>query len=190
MRAVRSKLNRKNLIRASYAVIPSLVISVVIYSCNRSDITYNPPVDDAAVEQIAKSYAPPSLADHMANMGYSTIDTFLVTAYLAIDEYENRFHGITYSGVPAKANHTVAVDPRVVPLGGWLYIENLGWYRAEDTGNMIKGNRLDICVETRTEAMKWGKRKMQVWFLSPEQFAQANEPENAAVESESVGSSS
>jgi 3D (Asp-Asp-Asp) domain-containing protein len=122
-------------------------------------------------------------------MGYSTIDTFIVTAYLAIDEYENRFHGITYSGVPAKANHTVAVDPRVVPLGAWLYIEDLGWYRAEDTGNMIIGKRLDICVETRDEAMQWGKRKRQVWFLSPEQFAKINESDDMAEKSVAIASS-
>ena len=90
---------------------------------------------------------------------------FLVTAYLAIDTLERRFHGITFTGTVALPYHTVAVDPRVVPLGSWLFIEGCGWFRAEDTGNMIIGNRLDICVATRVEAVKWGIKQKRVWVV-------------------------
>ena len=169
--------------KAGYTILPALLIFIGSLECDsNTSLSY-----DSADEQMNDAIGPPALEEHMEDMGYSTIDTFIVTAYLAIDEYENRFHGITYSGVPAKPYHTVAVDPRVVPLGAWLYIENLGWYRAEDTGNMIKGKRLDICVETRPEAMEWGKRKMQVWFLSPEQFERADEQAEVAIDNAEAG---
>ncbi len=110
----------------------------------------------------------------------------MVTAYLAIDEYENRFHGITFSGVPAIPFHTVAVDPKVVPLGSQLFIEGLGWWKAEDTGNMIKGNRLDICLPTRDEAVEWGKRKRQVWFKPPKDFVEDNQTRPLLLSDNSV----
>lgn len=126
---------------------------------------------------------PPTCTKYMAQMGYSAPDTFIVTAYLAIDEFENRFHGITYSGVPAKPYHTLAVDPKIIPLGTWVYIEGLGWWKAEDTGNMIKGNRLDICVTTRHEAMRWGKQNRHVWVMTPDGRDIRIEQENVMLSS-------
>ena len=114
----------------------------------------------------------PGISEYLEQQGYTQTNNFIVTAYLAIDEYENRFHGITFSGVPAIPFHTVAVDPKVVPLGSQLFIEGLGWWKAEDTGNMIKGNRLDICLPTRDEAVEWGKRNRQVWFKPPKDFVE------------------
>jgi len=122
----------------------------------------------------SEPYGPPTVSEYMNQQGLTAPDTFVVTAYLAIDKFENRFHGITFSGAPAKPFHTVAVDPKVIPLGTWLYIEGLGWWKAEDTGNMIKGNRLDICLPTRTEAMSWGKQNRQVWITGPRELDNKN----------------
>jgi 3D (Asp-Asp-Asp) domain-containing protein len=56
----------------------------------------------------------------------------------------------------------VAVDPKVVPLGTLMYIEGYGFGVAEDTGGAIKGNKIDVCIENRREAMAWGRRKVRV----------------------------
>ena len=60
-------------------------------------------------------------------------------------------YGITYSGIRAKEFHTVAVDPKVIPLGSILYIEfpekynfRNGLYVAEDIGSLIRGNKIDV----------------------------------------------
>ena len=81
-------------------------------------------------DQKVEKYGPPTVSDYLTELGYVSPDTFEVTAYLAVDKYERRFHGITFSGVPAKPYHTVAVDPKVVPLGSWIYIDGLGWWKA------------------------------------------------------------
>lgn len=60
---------------------------------------------------------------------------------------------------------TVAVDPRVIPLGTRLYVDGYGFARAMDTGGAIKGNRIDLFFETREEALKWGRRSVQVFVL-------------------------
>src|SRR6185312_15520406 len=43
---------------------------------------------------------------------------------------------------------TVAVDPRVIPLGSTVYIQGLGVFKAEDTGGAIIGDRVDVFVGT------------------------------------------
>ena len=59
----------------------------------------------------------------------------------------------------------VAVDPKVIPLRTRLYIEGYGYATAMDIGSAIKGNRIDLFFETRKEALKWGRRTVQVFVL-------------------------
>ncbi len=60
---------------------------------------------------------------------------------------------------------TVAVDPRVIPLGSRLYIDGYGPGRAMDVGRSIKGNRVDVFFPTRQEAVQWGRRTVDVFIL-------------------------
>jgi len=46
----------------------------------------------------------------------------------------------------------VAVDPKFVPLGTRLYIEGYGYAVAADTGGAIKGNRIDLGIDSRHDA--------------------------------------
>jgi 3D (Asp-Asp-Asp) domain-containing protein len=59
----------------------------------------------------------------------------------------------------------VAVDPRVIPLGTRLYIPGYGYAIAADTGGAIKGNRIDLCFNTCSEAIRWGRREVKVYIL-------------------------
>lgn len=73
--------------------------------------------------------------------------------------------GITSSGVPATPDRTIAVDPQVIPIGTWVYIEGLGVYRAEDTGGAIRGNRIDIFMPTHEEALNFGIQELDVFLV-------------------------
>ena len=57
---------------------------------------------------------------------------------------------------------TVAVDPRIIPLGTKLYIEGYGHAVAEDTGGAIKGNIIDLYMDDRSECLNWGRRQVEV----------------------------
>ena len=57
---------------------------------------------------------------------------------------------------------TVAVDPRVIPLGTELYIEGYGPAVAADTGGAIQGQKVDLYMDDVNECLQWGRRKVEV----------------------------
>lgn len=96
---------------------------------------------------------------------YVSHEEFIVTAYLPIDSAEMRYSGLTATGALAKPYFTVAVDPKVIPFNSWIWIDGFGWWKAEDTGNAIKGGKIDLCLSTREEAREFGVRKMRIKVL-------------------------
>ncbi|MFZ5642774.1 MAG: ubiquitin-like domain-containing protein [Bacillota bacterium] len=61
---------------------------------------------------------------------------------------------------------TVAVDPRVIPFGTKLYIEGYGYGTALDKGSAIKGNKIDVFVESESEARRWGVKRVKIYILN------------------------
>lgn len=94
---------------------------------------------------------------------------FTVTMYLPRSEAYGRFNdGLTATLTKADPQaRLVAVDPKLIPYGSWLWIEGLGWFRAEDCGSAIKGFRLDVLVATEEEAMRFGKQERFVIVVPP-----------------------
>jgi len=77
-------------------------------------------------------------------------------------------YGITASGAKVKEGRTIAVDPNVIPLGWWVYIEGIGFRRAEDTGGAIKGNKIDVYFDSESYADKFGRKKgYTVYVIGP-----------------------
>lgn len=75
--------------------------------------------------------------------------------------------GITASGSPVTAGVSVAVDPEVIPLGSWLYIEGVGIRQAQDIGSRVKKNKLDVAVDTHEHALHWPEYGLhKVYLLS------------------------
>ncbi|WP_051533823.1 3D domain-containing protein [Desulfitibacter alkalitolerans] len=59
----------------------------------------------------------------------------------------------------------VAVDPRVIPLGTKMYVEGYGYATAADTGGLIKGNIIDVFMDTHEKAVNWGRRQVKIYIL-------------------------
>lgn len=68
-------------------------------------------------------------------------------------------------GMGVYVDTTIAVDPKVIPLGSKVYIEGLGVRIAVDTGGAIKGKKLDLYMATHKEALNWGRKKVKVYLI-------------------------
>ncbi|MGI6585449.1 MAG: DUF348 domain-containing protein [Gracilibacteraceae bacterium] len=78
-------------------------------------------------------------------------------------------YGITYSGLRVRPG-IVAVDPKVIPLGTYLYVEGYGEALAADIGGAIKGNRIDLYYESPEDVAKYGKRTVKVYVLDKPRY--------------------
>jgi len=72
--------------------------------------------------------------------------------------------GVTAMGLPARYG-VVAVDPRVIRLGSRLFIEGYGAAIAADTGGAIRGNRIDLCMDSLRSAINFGRQPVKVYVL-------------------------
>lgn len=106
-------------------------------------------------------------------IAYKTAIKAKATAYTASHE-ENGWGPVDYFGNPLKIG-TVAVDPKVIPLGTKLYITGYdynglpqgGYYAtATDTGSAINGYRVDLFVGgSRQQASQFGIQYINVYVL-------------------------
>ncbi|MGL5417137.1 MAG: 3D domain-containing protein [Clostridium sp.] len=78
--------------------------------------------------------------------------------------------GVTAMGTATVRNpggiSTVAVDPNVIPLGSKLYIPGYGFAIAADTGGAIKGNRIDLFMNSNAECNAFGRRQIVVYLVA------------------------
>ena len=94
-------------------------------------------------------------------MAYTDSIQVRATAYTP---YDAGCNGITATGAKATKG-IVAVDPSVIPLGTKVYIPGYGVAIAADTGGAIKGNRLDVCYDSLSDALQWGVKTVEVYIL-------------------------
>ncbi|MEL7566953.1 MAG: 3D domain-containing protein [Dehalobacterium sp.] len=91
--------------------------------------------------------------------------TVTATAYDACVHCCKKTDGITKSGTKATPRQTIAVDPNIIPLGTRVFIEGMGIYTAEDIGSTIKGNRIDIFMESHQQAINFGSQTLKIYVI-------------------------
>lgn len=110
--------------------------------------------------------------DFDIDLSNARVITCEATAYTAAaDECWPYADGLTATGVKCQVG-VVAVDPKVIPLKSKLYIETAdgsfvyGYCTAEDTGGAIKGNKIDLAMDTKADCFQFGRRTVKVYILS------------------------
>lgn len=83
--------------------------------------------------------------------------TFTATAY--------SIYGKTASGIITRPG-IIAADPKILPLGTIIFIQDMGVFLVADTGKAIFGNRIDIYMKTRYNAIKFGRKKIQLKIIT------------------------
>lgn len=94
---------------------------------------------------------------------------FVVTAY-TLSDLGMPLHGLTAQGTRPRPWYTAAADVDLIPLGTRLYIPALadtpsgGWFVVEDTGGAVRGYSLDLYFDSRAEALRFGRRRLEVYI--------------------------
>jgi 3D (Asp-Asp-Asp) domain-containing protein/LysM repeat protein len=92
--------------------------------------------------------------------------TVEATAYTASCE---GCSGITATGINLLENpnqKVISVDPSVIPLGSKVYVEGYGEAIAGDTGGAIKGNKIDVFIPSKQDAINFGRKQLKVTILN------------------------
>lgn len=83
------------------------------------------------------------------------IGHFKISHYCPCSKCNGSYGNKTALGTKIEPYRTIAVDPKIIPLGSKVEIQG-SVYVAEDTGGAIKGNRIDVCVASHSEAYRKG----------------------------------
>ncbi|MFL6518453.1 MAG: LysM peptidoglycan-binding domain-containing protein [Bacillus sp. (in: firmicutes)] len=145
----------------------NLLIYEGLHTTNK--VVTNKPVKKTAAAkpagQAPKKSAPKVKAASTNNSSSKEI-TVKATAYTAFCE---GCSGTTAIGIDLRANpneKVIAVDPTVIPLGSKVYVEGYGEATAADTGGAIKGNRIDVFIPAKQDAINFGVKHLKVTILN------------------------
>ena len=93
---------------------------------------------------------------------YKAVYTMVSTAYTG--------DTITYTGTtPVRDPNgisTIAVDPSIIPLGSKVYIPGYGMAIAADTGGAIKGNKIDLFLNSENDCINWGVQTVSLYIIA------------------------
>ncbi len=123
-----------------------------------SSVTIKEPVDkiiQVSTKQTSRSSSVSRTSSTTASSG-----KYKITAYCPCMKCCGKTNGITAMGTKATANHTVAASSQFA-FGTKLKINGIV-YTVEDRGGAIYGNRIDIYMNSHSEALAWGVRYLDV----------------------------
>lgn len=135
-------------------LLPQLTIDSVKATANNAISKGN--------KKIAALKQPSTAVPAGAPTSYKQTLSMQATAYTA--------NSITATGTTPVRNpnglSTIAVDPRVIPLGSKVYVVGYGYAVAADTGGAIKGNIIDLFLNSNQECINWGRRNVTVYVIA------------------------
>ena len=106
-----------------------------------------------AVPESNDSYA---LEKHWESLG-----RFKCTFYCSCRKCSGKWGHSTASGARCEEGITIAVDPKVIPLGTEVMIDGIGVRVAQDTG--VKGRWIDVFMESHGECLQNGVQYHEVF---------------------------
>lgn len=104
------------------------------------------------------------------NITSSLPDSYIYKETYSMEATAYTAHTLTAMGIkPVRipdGMSSVAVDPKVIPLGSKLYIPSYGYALACDTGSAIKGNKIDLFMNSRADCITFGRRSVTVHVVA------------------------
>ncbi|USK59914.1 G5 and 3D domain-containing protein [Peribacillus asahii] len=112
--------------------------------------------------------APTPTATYASNVSSSSGGKEIYVSSTAYTASCNGCSGVTATGMNLKSNphaKVIAVDPNVIPLGSKVHVEGYGYAVAADKGGAIKGNKIDVFIPSKSEAYRWGVKRVKVRII-------------------------
>jgi 3D (Asp-Asp-Asp) domain-containing protein len=121
-------------------------------------------VQSFSAHQVAASE---DLAANIVIQNYATdLGSFRLTFYCPCSICCGSGNGSrTRSGTTPMEGRTIAVDPSVIPLGSRVYIDGYGLFVAEDTGSAIKGQAVDIYLNSHARCLQNGVAQAKIYLI-------------------------
>lgn len=118
----------------------------------------------SVVEPAAPAASSKTTVQPIASSGNEkSLGIFSVSGYCNCSLCGSGF-GLTFSGTVPKANHTIAADLTLLPIGSRVRIGNT-IYTVEDTGSSIVGNKLDVYYADHVAAESHGVQQLEVFLI-------------------------
>lgn len=141
-------------------VLPQLDMSSVMSKAKDAISKGNSKIQDLQTTAPTVSYDNNTV--NRGETGFKKTMTVEATAYSG--------HSTTATGLKPVRNpnglSSIAVDPRVIPLGSKVYIPGYGYAIASDTGGAIKGNIIDLYMNSSQECRQWGRRNVTLHIVA------------------------
>lgn len=136
------------------------------------------PLQTCAVEYLTEQTLPVIISEPIVEtepvedltaLGEFTITHYCACAKCCGKSEDDPAYGITATGTRATEGRTVAVDPRVIPYGSEIVVRFADGSEArliaEDCGGAIKGNRLDVYMDSHEAALVEGVKTAEVYII-------------------------
>ena len=168
---VKRELKSEKTVKEAKKQVKAVGTKVVVASVSRGAKQPAPKAATASVSKAtpapAQAAAAPKKAAAPAAAPSSGREIYVsATAYTA---FCAGCSGITATGINLKANpglKVIAVDPNVIPLGSKVWVEGYGYAVAGDTGGAIKGNKIDLFMPDKSDALAFGRKQVKVKILN------------------------
>ena len=110
--------------------------------------------------------------EYIASMDTNTTNNEIANYKASYTMVSTAYTGdtITYTGTtPVRDPNgisTIAVDPSIIPLGSKVYIPGYGMAIAADTGGAIKGNKIDLFLNSEDDCINWGVQNVSLYIIA------------------------
>lgn len=167
VKELQSALNRAGFITGAVdGVFGTKTKEAVMQLEAKKELTVDGIVDQLVIEALDLQNV--SVSRGQTPERYRAVHDIVATAYAPGPHDNGKWGNLTHIGTTVRPG-VIAVDPQVIPLGSRVYVEysdGHGVYAtAEDTGGAIKGQRIDIAMNSIKEAYNFGIQKVKVYVL-------------------------